>query len=201
MGIELRKKKLPPENPESFLELQDKVLGSARERGVFGSVDLTPFEKALEEVTGRATVIEGQKPVLTLKELIEGPRNRPLATKGGIPSPEFLLPPRTRQNTISSQNTISDFSGNLLDMNVSMDNVGRDKVIRTLTDRILNDFTLEQIVDTRRAAGDVDKDFKEDMNFLTGLHGAELTKKKIIDFFAGRLATTIVGVDLYGEKF
>ena len=192
MGIEATpRKKL---SLEDFLELRERVLGSARERGAFGSVELNPFEKALEEVTGKGTIIEGQTPVRTLKELIEGPTGRPVPTRGGIPSPEFLLPPRT------SGNTIPDLSGNFLDMDISMDNVGREKVISTLTDRILNDFTLEQIVDTRRAAGDVDKGFKSDMNFLHETYGGRLTKEKIKRFFAGSLARSIIGVDIYGEK-
>jgi hypothetical protein len=199
MGIEATKRKKELSLGD-FLELQERVLGSARGRGTFGSVELNPFEKALEEVTGKGTIIEGQTPVRTLKELIEGPTGRPVPTRGGIPSPEFLLPPRTRQNTISSLPTYPVKAGNYLDRAVSMDNVGREKVISTLTGRILNDFTLEQIVDARRASGEVDKGFKSDMNFLHETYGGRLTKEKIKRFFAGSLARSIIGVDIQGEK-
>lgn len=159
-------------------------------------VKLTPEEKALEKITGRGTVIEGQRPVRTLKEIIEGPGLlSSLRDKGGLPSPAFLLPPQTKQNTLSTTNPLANF----LDDKVSLNNIGREKVISTLVDRILKDFTLDQIVDMRRLVGDVDKDFKNDMSFLTETHGRRLTKEGIKHFFADSLARDAIGTDLYGE--
>jgi hypothetical protein len=52
-------------------------------------LERTPFEEALEEVTGRGTVIEGQTPSRTFREIMESP---PITKdKGWVPSPKFLL--------------------------------------------------------------------------------------------------------------
>ena len=176
-----------PTSPEAIGEMME----------ILRKLELTPLEKALEEVTGRATVIEGQKPSRTFKQIMESP---PITKdKGWVPSPKFLLPTETKQNTIAYLRKFEDVLGNFLDTDISIANVGREKVIRTLADRIVSDFSLEQITYIRTLIGDTEKDFKLDIDFLTEIHG-HVHKEKIRDYFASSLARSIIGVDIYGEK-